>query len=332
MKAIRQHVFGGPEQLVLEEVPDPQPGQGQVRIRVESAGVHLLDTLIRQGVAAGPIPPPALPMTPGREVAGIVDEVGPGVDLGWLGRRAVTDLGAASGGYAELALALGASLHDVPDGLSSDEAVAMIGTGRTTQAILEVAAPTGDDIALVTAAAGGIGTLLVQALVAEQAVVAGVAGGHDKVALVDQLGATLALDYLQPDWPAAVRAGLGDRPVTLVLDGVGGEIGRQALELLGVGGRLVMFGTAAGEPTRLSAADLYERGITASAAIGRRILQRPGGLRPLETRALAAAASGHITPVVGRHFPLADAAAAHTAIQNRQTHGKTVLHPHPPDT
>lgn len=327
MRAIRQHAFGGPEELRLEEVADPHPAGGQVRIRVESAGVHLLDTLIRRGQSGGPLPLPSLPMTPGREVAGFVDETGVGVDARWLRRRVVADLGAASGGYAELALAREESLHSVPEGLSSDQAVTMIGTGRTTQAILEVAAPVADDVAVVTAAAGGIGTLLLQALQGVGATVVGVAGGEDKVALVRELGASESVDYLRPGWPDAVRDTIGEREVTLVLDGVGGEIGRLALELLGVGGRLVMFGTAGGPPTQLSATDLYGRGITASAAIGRRIMQRRGGVRPLETMALEAAAEGRLVPVIGQEFWLTDAAAAHAAIEARQTFGKTVLHP-----
>ena len=105
MKAIRQNAFGGPGELRLEDVPDPEPGEGQVRIRVEAAGVHLLDTVIRSGEAS-PRARPSLPMIPGREVAGVVDQTGPGADGALTGRRVVADLGLASGGYAELALAL----------------------------------------------------------------------------------------------------------------------------------------------------------------------------------------------------------------------------------
>src|SRR5260370_4524401 len=130
MIAVRQYGLGGPEQLRLEEVADPHPAAGQVRIRVESAGVHLLDTLIRRG-AGGPGAAPTLPMTPGRGVAGVVDEGGADVEDGLLGRFVVADLGMASGGYAQLAVAPGEALHDVPDGMDADQAVAMVGTGRT---------------------------------------------------------------------------------------------------------------------------------------------------------------------------------------------------------
>jgi NADPH2:quinone reductase len=326
MRAIRQHEFGGPEQLRLEEVPDPHPAGGEVRIRVESAGVHLLDTMIRQG-RGGPRVATSLPMTPGREVAGAIDEVGGGVDADLIGRRVVADLGLTSGGYAELALARAASVHFVPDDVDADSAVAMIGTGRTTMAILELAAPTADDVVLITAAAGGIGTLLIQASHAAGATVVGAAGGADKVALVRRIGADHAIDYSRPDWPNVVRDALAGRPVTLVLDGVGGQLGRDALELLGVAGRLVMFGSSSGSLTELSAADLFGRGISAASAIGARILQRPGGTRTLEHNALEALSSKQLIPVTGQRFALADAAAAHIALQSRATTGKTVLRP-----
>src|SRR5688572_9641863 len=139
MKAIRQYEFGPPENLRFEAVPDPHPGPGQVRIAVAAAGVHLLDTLIRSGQGGGPFPLPQLPMTPGREVAGTVDLLGPGVEASWPGQRVVAHLGQASGGYSELAVAAVESLHRVPEGVDDDVAVAMIGTGRTAVGLLEVA-------------------------------------------------------------------------------------------------------------------------------------------------------------------------------------------------
>ncbi|GAA0411350.1 zinc-binding dehydrogenase [Microbispora corallina] len=326
MRAIRQYAFGGPEELRLEEVPDPHPGDDQVRIRVESAGVHLLDTMIRQG-RGGPRVAPRLPMTPGREVAGVVDEVGADVDADLVGRRVVVDLGLAGGGYAELATAPAAALHAIPDDLDADSAVAMVGTGRTTMAILELARPTAGDVVLITAAAGGIGTLLVQASRTAGATVVGVAGGPAKVALVERLGADHAVDYSRSDWPAAVREVSAGRPVTLALDGVGGRIGRSALELLGVAGRLVMFGSSSGSLTELSADDLFGRGISAASAIGARLLQRPGGTRVLERDALEAARVKKLVPVIGQRFALAAAADAHAALQSRATTGKTVLRP-----
>jgi NADPH:quinone reductase len=324
--AIRLHEFGPPENLVYEEVEDPQPGPGQVRIAVAACGVHLIDTTIRAGVQRGPLPLPDLPAIPGREVAGMVDAVGSGVDEGWLGRRVVAHLGPASGGYAELAVREVDAVHALPDGVAEDEAVAMIGTGRTTLGILEVAQLTPGDVALITSAAGGIGSLLVQAVREAGAVAVGLAGGEAKLARVQELGATAAIDYTEPEWTDAVREALGDARVTVAFDGVGGDVGRGAMELLAPGGRLILFGFSSGEPTRLSAADLFARGLTASAAIGPRILNRPGGMRDLEEQALAALAEGRLSPLVQR-FPLADAAAAHAALEARTTVGKAVLVP-----
>jgi NADPH2:quinone reductase len=326
MHAIRLHAFGPAANLRYEEVDDPRPGPGQARIAVAASGVHLIDTVLRAGRPMGPLALPELPTIPGREVAGTIDAVGPEVDEQWVGRRVVAHLGPASGGYAELAVRETEALHALPDGLADDAAVAMIGTGRTALAILEVAALTADDVVLVTAAAGGLGSLLVQAARDAGATVAGVAGGPAKVQRVAQLGATVAVDYSAPDWSGAAREALDGREVTVALDGVGGALGRGALELLGAGGRLVLFGFSSGEPTELSAGDLLARGITATAGIGARIAQRPGGLRDLEEQALAAAADGHLVPVVQR-FALAQAAAAHEAIEGRATVGKTVLVP-----
>jgi NADPH2:quinone reductase len=326
MHAIRLHAFGPAANLRYEQVDDPRPGQGQARIAVAAAGVHLIDTALRAGRAMGPLALPDLPTIPGREVAGVVDAVGPQVDEQWLGRRVVTHLGPASGGYAELAVRETEALHALPDGLADHAAVAMIGTGRTALAILEVARLTADDVVLVTAAAGGLGTLLVQAARNARATVVGVAGGPAKVQRVAQAGAAVAVDYSAPGWSDAVREALDGREVTVTLDGVGGALGRGALELLGVGGRLILFGFASGEPTELSVGDLFSRGLTVSAAIGARIAQRPGGVRDLEEQALAAAADGRLVPLVQR-FALAQAASAHEAIESRATVGKTVLVP-----
>jgi NADPH:quinone reductase len=327
MHAIRQYEFGSAEKLRYEEVPDLRPGDGQVRIAVEAAGVHLVDTTIRQGLAGGAFASVELPMTPGREVAGIVDHVGPDVDESWLGRRVVAHLGMASGGYAEQALAAVSSLHALPDDLGADVAVAMIGTGRTAVAVLELAAIGADDVVVVTAAAGGLGVLFVQAGRNAGATLIGLAGGPAKVEQVRALGADVAVDYTADGWPDRVREQLGDRSATVALDGVGGKIGAAVFDLLGVGGRMVLFGYSSGEPTTLSTTEIIGRSLTVTAAIGPRLINRPGGLRPLETEALAQAAAGRLVPLVASRFRLADAALAHTALETRATTGKVVLMP-----
>jgi NADPH2:quinone reductase len=162
MKAIRQYEFGPAENLRYEDVPDPEPAEGQVRVAVEAAGVHHIDTKIRQGISYGP--PPMLPMTPGREIAGRVEALGSGVDSSWLGRRVVAQLGLASGGYAEKAVITATSLHEIPEQISASAAVASIGTGRTALVALDLAAVTDQDVVLVTAAASGMGNLLFRRL------------------------------------------------------------------------------------------------------------------------------------------------------------------------
>lgn len=328
MKAIRQHAFGGPEQLRVEEVPDPEPTENQVRIAVEAVGVHLVDTTIRRGTSFGAFPPPDLPMTPGREVAGTVESAGPSVDPAWLGRRVVVHLGPASGGYASLAVADVDDVLVVPDHVDAASAVAMVGTGRTTLGILEVADMRPADVVVVTGAAGGIGALLVQAARSAGATVAGVAGGSRKVAAVERLGADLVVDHRAGDqWPARVRDGLDGRPVTLALDGVGGDMGRAAFEMVAPGGRMVIFGYASGEEMPLSVGDLITGGVTVIPGIGARLLDRPGGLRPLAAAALDELAAGRLVPLVHPPFPLAEASDAHRAIEARATIGKVVLAP-----
>lgn len=325
MNAIRQYEFGPPEVMRYEEVPSPTPASGQVRIAVEASGVHLIDTAIRNGEGPDYYARPKLPMIPGREVAGVVDAVGPGVDEAWAGRRVVAHLGLASGGYAERAVAPTEALHELPGGLAADAAVTMIGTGRTAMAILERAAVRAEDVVLATGAAGGLGSLLLQAAGNAGATVVGVAGGPEKLLLMRELGAAVAVDHLEPGWTERVRDALGGREVSVVLDGVGGALGRQALELLGPGGRMVVFGWSSGEPTELTTMDVFARSLTVTTGLGPGF-GSPERRRELETRALAEAGVGRLVPPVSR-FPLADAAAAHKAVEGRATIGKTVLIP-----
>ncbi|MFI1757380.1 zinc-binding dehydrogenase [Streptomyces sp. NPDC020571] len=326
MHAIRLHAFGPAGNLVLDEVEDPVPGPGQVRVAVRAAGVHLLDTALREGLQ-GPAPAlPELPTIPGREVAGVVDALGAGTPDGWLGRRVVAHLGFAPGGYAELAVTDLARVHEIPANLDFAEAVAMIGTGRTAMGILQFADLGPGAVAVVPAAAGGIGTLLVQYAKNSGATVVGLAGGPEKTALVAANGADLAVDYRDPGWPAKVRAHLGGREATVVFDGVGGEVAREAVALLGPGGLHLVFGWS-GEGLHDGAPYLVD-GVSQQ-VLGPVMMEKAGGadpVRTLELRALAEAAAGRLVPAV-RRFPLADAAAAHRALENRGTTGKVVLEP-----
>lgn len=303
MRAVRQYEFGGPSTLRYEEVPDPVPGPAEVLIHVEACGVHLIDASLRAGVQPGP-PLPSLPCTPGREVAG------------WAGgRRVVAHLGPGGGGYASLAVAPVAALHDVPASLSFPAAAALVGTGRTAVAILEDAALTPSDVVLVPGAAGGLGSLLTQAAVRAGATVVGLAGGPVKTA---QVTADVVIDYSASSWEARVP------DATVLLDGIGGSVGRALLERVRPGGRAVLFGWSSGAPYELGVGDLYRPGVSVSCTIGARIASR--GLMPLAASALALGASGAWTPTTTT-FPLAEAAEAHRAMEAREAIGKTVLIP-----
>ncbi|CAL9490757.1 2-haloacrylate reductase [Streptomyces sp. enrichment culture] len=327
MRAVRLHAFGPAENLTYERVEDPRPGPGQVRVAVRAAGVHLLDAALREGMPGGPAnEPAALPTVPGREVAGVVESLGADTDPDWLGKRVVAHLGFVPGGYAELAVTDATRLHEIPGNLDFAEAVAMIGTGRTVMGIVQFADLGPGSVAVVPAAAGGIGTLLVQYAKNAGATVVGLAGGPEKVARVRAGGADLAVDYTDPDWPGKVRAHLGGRTATVVFDGVGGAVAREAVALLGPGGRHIVFGWS-GEGIRQGGPYLVD-GVSEQ-VLGPVMLERAGGpdpVRTLELRALTEAAAGRLTPAVQR-FPLAEAAAAHRALESRGTIGKVVLEP-----
>ncbi|WP_329305190.1 zinc-binding dehydrogenase [Streptomyces anulatus] len=333
MHAVRLHVFGPAENLVYERTEDPVPGPGQVRIAVAAAGVHLLDTALREG-ERGPYPTAVeLPTVPGREVAGTVESVGGGTDTAWLGKRVVAHIGMAPGGYAELTVTEADRLHEIPEGLDAAGAVAMIGTGRTALGILGFTPLGPDSVVVVTAAAGGIGTLVVQYAKNAGATVIALAGGPAKVARARADGADLALDYTRPDWPRAAREHLeaAGLRATVLYDSVGGTTARAAVDLLGPGGQHVVYGWSGeglhdGGPLTFTDEELAERAITSGSVLGPRMIEKGGGLRALETRALAEAASGRLRPAVQR-YPLAEAAAAHRALETRGTVGKVVLEP-----
>jgi len=321
MHAIRLHTFGPADNLTYEHVDAPSPDPGQVRIAVAAAGVHLLDTVLRRG-EKGPLPElPTLPTVPGREVAGVVESLGEGVAGLWLGKRVVAHLGFAPGGYAESAVVDVDRVHEIPGNLDFAQAVAMIGTGRTAMGIVQFTELGTDSVVVIPAAAGGLGTLLVQYAAHADATVIGLTGGPEKAALARANGADLAVDYTTPEWPEKVRAWLGGRHATVVFDGVGGGIAREAVALLGSGGRHIVFGWSSGEP--------YEVERISERVLGPAMMQKAGGpspLRTLELRALTEAAEGRLVPAVQR-FPLSAAAEAHRALETRRTTGKVVLEP-----
>lgn len=330
MRAIVQRELGEPEVLALEDVPLPEPAPGQVRIRVAAAGVHAVDTDIRRGGGPASMPQTSLPMTPGREVAGIVDAVGAGMSTALIGARVVVHVGFLSGGYAEYALAPAAALHSLPDGVAFSQAVAAIGTGRTAQLVLESAGVQASDVVIIPGASGGLGSQLVQLALSFGATVVALYGGATKREVVERLaprdaadsGRFLALDATDEDWPRRMTEVLGDREPTLLIDGVGGATARAALETLGRGARVVIIGWSSGVALRLDTDDIIARSLSVAVPLGRPIAQ----LRVLEERALAAVADGTVSPPVNE-YPLAQAAAAHAAIEQRRQRGKVVLIP-----
>ncbi|WP_259453284.1 zinc-binding dehydrogenase [Streptomyces ginkgonis] len=330
MHAIQLHAYGPPENLRYEEVSDPEPGPGQVRIAVAAAGVHLVDTTLR----TAPLPhwpETTLPTIPGREVAGTVDALGPDTDPAWLGRRVVAHLGMVPGGYAERAVTAADRLHHLPDAVPFDRAVAMMGTGRMTMGILRFATLGPEDTVLVLAAAGGIGALLVQYARHRGATVIGAAGGPAKEATVARLGADLAVDYTRDDWADRIRAAHGERPVTRVFEGVGGAYARTAVSLLAPGGAHVSYGYASDPDDTLVIGEEEQRrlGITSEQTLGPALAAKIGGMeniRVLEEESLRHLAAGTLTPLMQR-YPLAEAARAHRDLESRATTGKVVLIP-----
>ncbi|MFD2795416.1 alcohol dehydrogenase catalytic domain-containing protein [Promicromonospora vindobonensis] len=393
MDAIRHHSFGPPEVLTLEQIPDPTPGPGEVLVDAVAHGVHLVDTTVRRGESGPPLPLPSLPTVPGREIAGTVTAVGAGVDASWVGRRVAAHLGRVpdGGGYARRVAVAAEKLHVIPERdtgapLDPADAIAMIGTGRMAIYTLDIAAVTAADVVVVTAAAGGLGTLFIQEALNSGARVVALAGGAAKLQLLRELlpdvlpdalpgaqpgaqpGARsdgeavplpgpdrLALvDYTVPDWVDAARAALAGAPATLVLDGVGGELGTGAAALLGrestngeatddtapadvsalggIGGtgpatpRLVAYGWASGAPNRYTSwagADRIESSVEVRYALGPDAPPMPDQ-RPYQERALARAASGQWR-VVTHRVPFAEAARAHRELEERRTTGKVVL-------
>ena len=322
MHAVMLREFGAAENLSYEEVDDPVARPGEMRIAAEVSGVHLIEAAMREGLPIGP-PLPELPTVFGSEVAGVVDAVGDGVDPSWLGTRVVT-AAARPGGYAELAAADVTQVRPVPDGVSAEVAVAMIRTGATALGMLDLAGLTDRDMVLVTSAAGGIGRLLVRYAHRLGARVAGVAGGAAKVAAVRALGADAAVDYTRAHWPQRVRDDLGG-PVSVVFDGVGGDTAEAAFGLLADRGRMITIGSASRTDFAPDPGEVKRRDLSLTNALAV-MLAHGDELPDKERRALDLAARGEFVPTV-QAFRLADAAAAHAALESRATTGKVVLLP-----
>ncbi|RSM60318.1 NADPH:quinone reductase [Actinoplanes sp. ATCC 53533] len=317
MRAVWLKEFGKPDLLRVEDTPPPVPAAGQVLIAVEFANITWIETMFR-ATGFGPFPPP--PMIPGNGVGGVVTAAGSAAEEHLVGKRVVTGTG-GSGGCAELVAVDATQLIEVPPTVPMDDAVALLSDGRTALMIIAAAEVRAGDRILIEAAAGGVGSLLVQLAEAAGARVVALAGGPRKMALARELGAAIAIDYREPDWAAAVRAACGE--VDVVLDGVGGAVAEVAFDLLGRGGRMISFGfsSAAGWPD-LSEEAIAERGIR----VRRGVFGPPEEQTRRTTEALALAAASRLRPVIGQRFPLDGAGEAHHTMETRAAVGKTLLY------
>ncbi len=317
MRAVVVREFGPPEVLEPAEVDEVRAGPGEVVIDVEIANVTFVETQVRAGKAPHQSMLPALPAILGNgvggTVAGVDSEAGAGP-----GRRVVASLN-GTGGYAERVVVPASRLIEVPGGMALRDAVALLADGRTALALADRAGLRAGDTVLIEAAAGGVGTLLVQIARNAGARVVALAGRSRKLAIARDLGADLTADYSRDGWDKQVRDAVGE--VDVVFDGVGGDIGRAAFGLLAAGGRFCPFGMASGSFAPVTAELAQARQVTIRAGAA----ASPGELAGLTRTALAEAAAGRLRPVIGQEFALAAAASAHAAIEARTTIGKTLL-------
>ncbi|HEY5834612.1 quinone oxidoreductase family protein [Streptomyces sp.] len=313
MRAIQITEFGGPEVLREVELPDPVAGPGQLLVRVDTAGVNYADT---HTVENSYLSRSSLPMVPGAEVVGRTPD----------GRRVVALT--ENGGYAEQAVVHEHLAHDVPDGVSDVQALALVVQGLTAWHLLRTAARlTAGESVVVHAAAGGTGSLAVQLAKAFGAGrVIATASTEEKRALALELGADAALD---PD-PASLKERIveanGGRKADIVLEMTGGPVFDASLAALAPFGRLVTYGMASRTPPApVEAAKLLARSQTLVGFWLAHCLGRPGMYHEPLAELLAMTAAGALRPRTGGVYPLSGAARAHRDLLARRTVGKLVL-------
>lgn len=314
MKAIQIREFGGPEVLQLTEVPDPEPGDGEVLVRVARAGVNFADTHVTRNDY---LAEQQLPMVPGGEISGTTPD----------GRRVAALL--MNGGYAELVSIPEPALIPIPDQVDDDQAAALLLQGLTAWSILHVSArlQEGESV-VVEAAGGGTGSLAVQlAKLAGAGRVIALASSDEKRALALELGADAAVDSRADEVGAEILAANDGEMVDVVLEMSGGKAFEAALRTLAPFGRLVAFGIASREENQVRTGHLMRN---SRAVIGFwlvHMFRRPELLRQGVGELLGAAASGDLRAVISGVYPLSEVQRAHEEIAGRRTQGKLLLDP-----
>jgi NADPH:quinone reductase len=322
MKAIQIRETGGPEVLQLAELPIPQPGPGQVLIRVEAIGVNFVEIYFRKGVYKT-----TLPFTPGTEAAGTVEEIGPGV-TGFAPGEAVASV-SVLGSYAEYALVSAAQLVKVPQGVSLEQAAAALLQGMTAHYLAySTFALKAGDTALVHAGAGGVGLLLTQMAAKLGARVITTVSTAAKAQLSREAGAVQVILYSEQDFATEVKRLTDGRGVDVVYDSVGKNTFEGSLDCLRPRGLLALFGGASGPVPPFDLIRLSGKG---SLFVTRPSLWHYVATREeLEWRAgdvLGWVAKGDLKLRMEHVYELADAARAQTDLAARKTTGKILLEP-----
>lgn len=323
MKRIIFSELGGPEVLQMVEGETPQPGRGEVLIRQEAIGLNFIDTYYRTGLYAA-----ELPSGIGSEAAGIVEAVGEAVTDLAVGDRVGYPTGPL-GAYATHRNFDAGRLVRIPDGISSEQAAAAMLKGCTAEYLVERCARIAPgQTVLVHAAAGGVGSILVQWLRTIGATVIAHTGNAEKAAIATRLGAHHSLHGPFETLAERVRKLTGGRGVDAVLDGVGAASWPASLAAVAKRGIVVTYGNASGPVPPFSALDLLRAG---SIFVTRPTLGDYCGtveeLRASASRLFELMLSGAIDVQIGSRFPLEQAAEAHRALEARETTGSTVLLP-----
>ncbi|WP_305784396.1 quinone oxidoreductase family protein [Symbioplanes lichenis] len=333
MRAIQMSETGPLEVLQLVELPDPQPGPGEVLIRVEAAGVNFMDIMRRKGLPFD-VPTP-LPFVPGGEVAGTVVALGEGVTDLAVGARVFGQSGRlADGGYAELAVAGAGGLFPAPAGLESERAAGLFVATTAAVMLIGAARLSPGETVFVPAAAGGLGSWTVQIAKALGATVIAGAGNEEKRRIAVELGADHAVDYHAPGWADEIRRLTGGRGVDVALELIGpGHLG-ETLSVLAPFGRAVTYGYVSGHDSPIDSTAMKLS--LFNPAPGHELIGFNVGYwysgRPQETGAAAARlmswlADGTVTGPRVTSFPLAEAAAAQDLLERGTNIGKVVLVP-----